>query len=127
MVIAGISILLNVVIAYNTGSKRRNLVACSAILNDGSAFCWGISKSCSNYPAVSMLQGMRIINIYFTAGAFAGLLNNGTVSSWGESKGGTGAPAAIALTSGVVDVISTDYPFVLLLENGKVYAFGDSA
>lgn len=115
--------------------------AFAALKNDGGVVTWGDSTNGGNssirVPAGSNLTS-GVSKIFVNNTAFAALKNNGSVVTWGDSISGgnmtyidttnnNNINVSNSLTSGVIDICSTDAAFAALKNDGTVVTWGNGS
>jgi len=118
--------------------------AFAAINNDGKVFTWGderyggnTNKNINTLGNYESDLSADIVEIYSTDRAFAALDKNGKVITWGEGAkpnvtypwmtGSDWPPSMNSqqdLSSGIIQIYSTNHAFAAINKNGKVTAWG---
>ena len=108
--------------------------ALAALKDDGSVVAWGnVDNGGDNSLVASFVVDVDspsfvpVQNIYSGQGVFVALREDGSVVSWGNpSLGGDTSFISDALTSGVVDIVSSGSSFAALKDDGTVVSWGSS-
>lgn len=111
--------------------------AVAALKADGSVVTWGRSALGGDSSSVASDLSSGVERLFSSLEAFAALKTDGSVVAWGQNgRGGTpygpapsGSTAAAAgsLSSGVVDISSTESAFAARKADGSVVAWGRSS
>jgi len=128
------SVTSGVISIYNVNN------AFAALKNDGSVIAWGASGTGGDLRSVSSSLTSGVIRIYSGDGTFAALKSNGSLITWGNRYSGGDqniyisinntisivSSVSSSLTSGIINVYSTNSAFAALKSDGSVVTWGDS-
>ena len=86
----------------------------AALKSNGSVVTWGNTQYGGNSSTVASSLTSGVVSITANGNAFAALKSNGSVIMWGMSGWGGNNNTGASISSGVVDIYSSDYSFVAL-------------